>query len=468
MKTQTITTAVLFLVGILFGAYMKAQEITGEWYGNPIYMGMKLPPLVFHIEKTADGYTSTMDSPEQGVKGIRVTSTVFDGVKLSMEIASLNMTCEGELKADSIVGTVKQNGMMLTMALTKTPAKINLPSRPQEPKPPFPYRSENVTFENTSAGIALAGTLTMPQAGNNFTAVILVSGSGAQNRDEELMNHKPFLVIADYLTRKGIAVLRYDDRGTAQSTGDFKTATIADFATDAASAVAYLKTRNEINPNKIGLAGHSEGGIVAPIVATQSNDVAFIVMMAGTGLRGDKMMLLQIEAVSRVLGVPESNIAADLKIRTKLYDLIVSAKEDVSAKELTDFMNGIKDEIEAFIPEGGSADDYIEPMAAAHSSAYFNHLLRYDPAPILEKVQCPVLAINGSKDVQVIASENLTAIEAALKRGGNLNATIKEYPNLNHLFQECNTGSHTEYQFIEQTISPDVLKDLGEWVLKLK
>jgi dienelactone hydrolase len=354
--------------------------------------------------------------------------------------------------------------MSLPLTLKRTETEVKPISRPQEPQPPYPYRSEEVAFENKVAGITLAGTLTLPETGSNFTAVILITGSGPQNRDEEIMGHKPFLVIADYLTRRGIAVLRYDDRGTAQSTGNFAAGTTADFATDTESALAYLKTRKEINPKKIGLMGHSEGGIIAPLVATRSGDVGCIVMLAGTGIRGDALLLLQQEAIYRVSGMPEDKLTIAIKINAKVLDKIVNTDRDLSRQEITDFMIAMKDDIETVVPDGITAEDYIQQFAMSLSSPWMQYFLRYDPAPALEKVKCPVLAVNGDKDLQVPAKENLTAISAALKKGGNKKVTVKEYPGLNHLFQECTTGSPAEYAMIEQTFSPEVLKDLGDWI----
>ena len=456
-KTKAVA---IFLAFFLTCAYSHAQDITGQW--NGVVMNLR---IVFHIQKTDDGYKSTMDSPDQGAAGIPVTTATFDGSKLSLAIPAIGLLYEGEFKTDSIVGTFKQSALTVPMTLKRTPVEVKPIVRPQEPKQPYPYIAEDVTFENKTAGITLAGTLTMPSSDGNFTAVILITGSGAQNRDEEIRGHKPFLVIADYLTRHGIAVLRYDDRGTAQSTGNFHTATTADFATDAESAVAYLKTRNEINPRKIGLMGHSEGGIIAPMVAARSNDVGFIVMLAGTGLRGDTLLLLQEELIYRVSGTPEDKIAGLLKINAKVFDKIVNTNETVSRQEITDFMTGMKAEIESTILEEMTADGYIQQYATSLSSSWMQYFLRYDPAPALEKVKCPVLAVNGSKDLQVPPKENLTAIGKALEKGGNQKVTVKEYPDLNHLFQECSTGSPNEYAAIEQTFSPDVLKDLAEWIL---
>jgi fermentation-respiration switch protein FrsA (DUF1100 family) len=441
--------------------------ITGQWNGVLSVSGMNMR-IVFHINKTEEGYTSTTDSPDQHVTGMPVTTTTFDGSKLSLAIPNLAFQYEGEFKIDSIVGIFKQGAKSIPLTLKRTPTEVKPLVRPQEPKPPYPYRSEDLTFENKAAGVTLAGTLTMPATGSNFTAVILITGSGPQDRNEELLGHKPFLVIADYLTRRGIAVLRYDDRGTAQSTGDFRSSTTADFATDAESAIAYLKTRKEINSRKIGLMGHSEGGIIAPMIAARSSDVAFIVMLAGTGIRGDKLMLLQEEAVYRVSGMSEDKLKETIKINSKVFDKIVNTNQLVPRQEITEFMTSMKNNIEANLPEGITADNYISIFSAQVSSPWMQYILRYNPAPTLEKVKCPVLAVNGSKDLQVPPKENLEAISTALKKGGNTKVSVKEYPNLNHLFQECTTGSPAEYATIEQTFSPDVLKDLGDWILKIQ
>jgi len=466
MKTnhQPVKVLAILLAFILTGAISNAQDITGIWDGVLRVQGTNLR-IVFHIQKTEDGYKSTMDSPDQGATGLPVTTTEFDGSKVTLSASNFGLLYEGEFKTDSIVGALKQGGMTIPMTLKKTNDEVKPINRPQEPKPPFPYRSEDLTFENRDAGVTLAGTLTMPETGSNFTAVILISGSGAQDRNEELVGHKPFLVIADYLTRRGIAVLRYDDRGYAQSTGNFATATTADFATDAESAIAYLKTRKEINPNKIGLMGHSEGGIIAPMIAARSNEVGFIVMLAGSGIRGDVLLLLQEEAAYKLSGLSDEKVAKLIKINTKIFDRVVGTNELLSLQEITDFMTTLKDEINDVALEGMTADRYIQQFTASLAYPWMQYFLRYNPATALERVKCPVLAVIGSKDFQVPAKENLDAISAALKKGGNSKATVKEYPGLNHLFQECTTGSSAEYGAIEQTFSPDVLKDLGDWIL---
>ena len=460
-----ISALLILLLPVVFlnAAFSQTQDITGQWNGVLTVQGTSLR-LVFHIGKTDGGYSSAMDSPDQGATGIPVTATTFDGSKLSLTIANLGASYEGEFKTDSIEGIFKQSGLSIPVILKRISMELKTAVRPQEPKPPYPYILEDVTFVNKTAGVVLAGTLTLPPTGSNFTAVVLITGSGQQNRNEEIMGHKPFLVIADYLTRHGIAVLRYDDRGVGQSTGNFNTATTADFADDAESALTYLKTRKDINSSTIGLMGHSEGGVVAPMIAARSNDVAFVVLLAGTGIRGDALLLQQEELVYRDSGLSEARIVELLKINAKVFDRIVNTEGTISSKEIIDFMAGMKADIETALPEGTTTADYIKQFATSMATPWMQYFLRYDPAPALEKVKIPVLAVNGGRDLQVPAKKNLLAISAALKKGGHQNLTVKEYPDLNHLFQESTTGSPAEYAVIEQTFSPEVLKDITDWI----
>jgi len=340
--------------------------------------------------------------------------------------------------------------------------------RPQEPTKLFSYHSEDVRFQNRTANITLAGTLTLPTTSGNYPVVILISGQGPQNRDEEVYGHKPFLVISDYLTKKGIAVLRFDDRGTGQSSGDFISATSLDFATDVESAVAYLKSRTEINKNKIGLIGHSEGGLIAPIVAAKSQDVAFIVLLAGMGLPGDKLMLLHEELIERSMGIPEAEIQKSKTFITAMSKLLPKSNDPQIFKEgLTQYTAENFEEMPTFMkPPEMTKEEYISAQIDMFSSPWWQFIIRYDPATSLEKVNCPVLALNGVNDLQVPPKENLAAISNALINGNNENVTIKELPNLNHFFQESETGSPAEYAVIEQTFSPVALAEISNWILK--
>lgn len=457
-------TALLFLfLSASIATY--GQDITGQWNGVLKVQGMQLR-LVFNISKTDNGYSATMDSPDQSVKGIPVTTTTFENPKIKLEIVNAGIAYEGELKNDEIVGTFKQAGQEFPMNLSRKAIEKIEPKRPQEPKAPFSYYTEDVTFQNTKANISLAGTLSLPKKEGIFPVVVLITGSGPQNRNEELLGHKPFLVISDYLTKNGIAVLRYDDRGIGESKGDFKTATSADFATDVESAIAYLKTRKEINKKKIGLMGHSEGGMIAPMVAAKSKDVSFIVLLAGTGIQGDKLLLLQQELIARASGIPEAEITASNAANRKVFELVNQSTDNQKLKtDVTNLLNENLKNINADeIPNGMSKEDYIAMQVNQVASPWMEYFIKYNPAPTLEKVKCPVLAVNGGKDLQVPPKENLAAIEIALRKGGNTHVTIREFPNLNHLFQECKTGAPSEYANIEQTFSPLALDQITKWI----
>ncbi|SFT72268.1 hypothetical protein SAMN04489724_1825 [Algoriphagus locisalis] len=461
MKTLSIV-----LLSFLISTFTFSQEITGQWNGALKVQGTQLR-LVFNITKTESGYSATMDSPDQAAFGIPVTSTSFENSILKISVSNANINYEGSLGDDGIIiGVFKQAGQSFPMNLSREEIEKVGVNRPQEPTKPFPYRSEDVIFENKQAEILLAGTLTMPEQEGTYPAVVLISGSGPQNRNEELMGHKPFLVLSDYLTRNGIAVLRFDDRGTAASTGDFSSATSVDFATDVASAVQYLQARPEIDKSKIGLVGHSEGGIIAPMVAADSDDIDFIVLLAGTGIRGDKLLLAQQELIGEVSGMSPSQLAENDMISRKAFEIMVKEQSDDELQSgIKAYMTQVFRNIPAEnIPGGMSEEEFVSAQVSQLTSPWMQYFIKYDPAPALEKVSCPVLAINGEKDLQVPAQENLEAIKAALAKGGNTNVTTIEIPGLNHLFQEAETGSPSEYAEIEQTFSPEALEVVTNWI----
>lgn len=462
MKTHIIA----FIIGLLVANTLFAQNITGQWNGILKVQGTQLR-IVFNINKTEAGFSSTMDSPDQGAKGIPVTSTSFENSTLKIIASNLGVEYQGTLGNDNIIiGNFKQAGMSFSLNLSKGTTEAQKPVRPQEPKKPYPYSDEEVTFENTKAGIKLAGTLTLPAKDGNFPAVILITGSGPQNRDEELMGHKPFLVLSDFLTRNGIAVLRFDDRGTAASTGDFKTATSVDFASDVEAGVAYLQTRREIDKKKIGLLGHSEGGIIAPMVASNSKDISFIVLLAGTGIPGDQLLLLQQSLIGKASGASDEILKKARSINLEIFDRVVKAKSTDQLKvDMTSYFKKVLAEKEnAFMLQGMPEDDFIKLQVSQTTSPWMLHFIKYNPAVALAKVKCPVLAISGEKDLQVPPKENLEAIKSALLKGGNTKVTTIKFPGLNHLFQECKTGLPTEYSTIEQTFSPIALNKILKWI----
>ncbi len=435
----------------------KPSDIDGAWIGTlEVGAGIKLR-IVFHIVNTESGLVTTMDSPDQGMNGLPATKTTRDGSKLKIDVQKISGVFEGTIDADtnSIVGTWSQGSeMALVLRRLKDKSELEL-RRPQNPVKPYPYHEEDVSYQNKVQNVTLAATLTIPPGKGPFPAVVLITGSGPQDRDESLLGHKPFLVLSDYLTRHGIAVLRADDRGTGKSTGDFSTATTADFATDTEAGMAYLKTRPEVNPHKIGLVGHSEGGIIAPMIASRNSDVAFIVLMAGSGVPGDEILVAQVQAIAESSGRTHEEALKTAAKQREILALVKSEKDPaVLEKELKAKLSG----------EGLEAQAGIEIKAL--TSPWFRYFMNYDPAPALRKVTCPVLAINGEKDMQVPPKQNLPAIRKALELGGNKHFEVDELPGLNHLFQTAKTGSPAEYASIEETISPVALEKISNWILQ--
>ena len=471
MKTRLITLT------LIFTSVINAQDITGQWNGLLKIQGTQLR-VVFNISKTDSEYSSTMDSPDQGAKGIPVTLTTFENSTLKIEISNAKIVYVGILdKENNFIGDFKQAGQSFPMNLYREKIEKEKITRPQEPIKPYPYYSEKIKFENTTDKITLAGTLTLPEPPHpegtegrrdaNYPVVVLITGSGPQNRDEELLGHKPFLVLADYLTKNGIGVLRFDDRGTGESTGDFKTATSLDFASDVESAVNYLLTRKEINKKKLGLIGHSEGGIIAPIVAAKSKGINFVVLLAGTGIMGNELLLLQQELIGKASGANNEELQKAKKINKGAFDIIIkSSNSEILKTELTNYIQQtIKDIPESERPSGMSEKDFVNQQVNQLSSPWMQFFIKYDPSIILKEVKCAVLALNGSKDLQVPSTINLETIKKGLEKGGNKKVTIKELPNLNHLFQECQTGTPQEYSKIEQTFSPLALTTILNWIV---
>lgn len=455
---------ILLLIAFCNLTFVMAQDITGQWNGILKVPGAQLA-VVFNVSSNNNIFTSTMDSPDQKAFGIPTTSTSFENSTLKIALSNLRIEYDGILGKDNIItGTFKQGGQSFPLNLSREKIEKEKLIRPQEPVKPFPYYAEEVNFENKSAGISLAGTLTLPKKEGVFPVVILISGSGPQNRDEELLGHKPFLVLSDYLTKNGIAVLRFDDRGTAASKGDFKSGTSLDFSTDVEAGVQFLLSRKEIDKKKIGLVGHSEGGLIAPIVASKSKNIAFIVLLAGPGIEGDQLLLLQQELIAKAKGTSDSDIQKTKEMNQKAFQIVNKYKDPQELKtQITNYITEISKN-DPDKPENVTLEEYVNSQVAKITNPWMTYFLRYNPEPALEKVKCPVLALNGEKDLQVPPKENLEAIKKALTKGGNKNVTIKEIPNLNHLFQECKSGSPEEYSKIEQTFSPIAMNEILQWI----
>ena len=356
--------------------------------------------------------------------------------------------------------------MPFPLSLYRTEKKTQL--RPQDPKEPYPYLVKDVVFSNKKEIINLSGTLTLPKEKGKSPAVILIAGSGPNDRDETIFGHKPFWVLADYLSRNGIAVLRYDKRGVDKSGGEYFTATTQDFADDAKAALNYLKTRKDIDTLKIGLIGHSEGGIIAPMIASQKKDIRYVVLMAGLGVSGEELSLAQNQFAFNKTSLSVKEKEALYEILRKVYKSVdnwtgyVGSETERNSlkKELKVLWQNLPAEIKGEVSE----ETFIEKTTANISSPWFRHFLKVNPSDYLQKLSIPVLVINGEKDIQVEYKSNLAAIETALKKGNNKQYKIKSYSNLNHLFQESTTGDIDEYAKIEQTISPKVLSDITNWI----
>lgn len=456
----------LFFFTLLFTIFSYAQEITGQWNGALKIQGMQLR-IAFMISEGETGLSSTMDSPDQGAFGIPVTSTTFENDTLTLKVQNAGLEYIGVLDDNEIiVGKIKQGGMTFPMDLSRDLVELEANKRPQEPKEPFPYYSEEVVFSNKKDGVDLSGTLTLPSKDGKFPVVILISGSGPQDRNEEIMGHKPFLVLSDYLTQNGIAVLRYDDRGTAASTGDFSSATSADFSRDVEAGVNYLKSRKDIDKRKIGLIGHSEGGLIASMVASRNKKIAFIVLLAGPGIPGDQLLLLQQKLIGKASGISEELLLKNEEMNRKAFEIVnhASSTEQLKSDLTQSISKSLLENPSSQKPAGMSDTDFVKLQVDQIASPWMQYFIKYDPAPTLKKVKCPVLALNGSKDLQVPPNENLGAIKTALENGKNKDFSTVELPNLNHLFQECTTGAPSEYAEIEETFSPNAMEELLDWI----
>ena len=439
-----------------------SADITGKWEGE-LRIGKTALKIVFRISKDSQGnIRAFMDSPDQGAYDIPVSQIASANGEVLLDVAKIRGKYSGKLSEDTstIKGTWKQNGVSLPLKLSRNsnPEAGKKAIEFNEPKPPYPYTVENVKFKNIKEGITLAGTLTYPKSGNNFPAAVLISGSGSQNRDEEVFGHKPFLVLADYLTRNGIAVLRYDDRDFLESGGNTENATSLNYAEDAYSAFEFLRTKDFIDKGQIGLIGHSEGALIASYLASNHNDIAFIVLLAGPGVPGKQLILMQSDALLKAEGASNDYIKKIHRINEQVYNIVLKEANTEKAKEkITKILTNLK-----------LTKEQIEMQENAVLSPWYRFFLAYDPKPALEKVKCPVLALGGSLDMQVPAQINLRSIQDALEQGGNNRYTVMELKGLNHLFQHAKTGLPQEYAQLKETFSSDALKITADWIKKIK
>jgi len=478
--SQTIYMKRIGAISILFSLIMftlslSAQNtnykniLSGSWLGKISVSAVELR-LVFNIKlNEKDSLIATADSPDQGAKNIPLGRVILKNEELIIQAPLLMAEYNGTIINDTTIkGTWTQRGGNYPVDLKKLKTAFVL-NRPQEPKPPFPYLSEDVTFTNAKFNIQLAGTITMPKGEGPFPAVIMITGSGPQNRDEELLGHKPFLVISDWLTRNGIAVLRVDDRGVGKSQGSQLNSTSADFATDAEAAFIFLKTNPKINPKAIGLMGHSEGGLIAPIVASLNPKIAFIVSLAGPGVTGQQVIIRQSQDIGRLSGVNEDQIKKSIETNKKLYAVLRKEKDNTKAEvKILALYKEILEKEKASKEDSEKGVNQLKATFGASKYTWLRYFMFTDPSVYWKKVKCPVLALNGEKDLQVAAGENLPAIEKALKSSGNNSVKTIQLPGLNHLFQHCDKGLPSEYGNIEETFSPEALKIISDWILGLK
>ena len=426
----------------------------------------RLAGLRVQITVTPDGpgYQAALDSVDQGAFGIPATLLEVENGEVIIEFGDIDGSFVGVPSADgkSITGLWKQGGAELPVTLTRSDEALAY-DRPQEPVPPFPYTSEEVAFDNPDSGLLLAGTLTIPEGEGPFPAMVLISGSGPQDRNEELLGHKPFLVIADHLARNGIAALRYDDRGVGDSTGDFTGAITADFATDATAALDYLLGRAEVDPSAVGLAGHSEGGLIAPMVASGHPGAAFVVLLAGPGQRGADLLVLQSELLLRAEGAPAEYVEWQMDWVAPVIAAAASDLDDAAARAriaeiAADAAATAPEEVPAEEIEAGAFEEYLDP--------WMRFFLAHDPVPLLQRMRMPVLALNGTLDLQVPVDENLSRIAEALDAAGNPDYVAQELVGLNHLFQHADSGAVSEYARITETFAPEALDLISSWIME--
>lgn len=465
------TLLALLAAFVLYGQEPAADPLAGVWQGTVTAKPGSMQ-IFFTIEKRSDGsYMAKVDIPAQRTRDIPVTGLRWNLPDLMLDMSSYGIVYEGKMAPDgaSIAGLFKIGDDAPTLVLQRAAAVPDM-RRPQEPQKPYPYEETEVTFRNGAAAIDLSGTLTMPTGPGPFPAVVLISGSGPQDRNSAIAGHRPFLVVADYLTRRGIAVLRHDDRGCNRSGGNFRGATTADFASDAEAAWEFLARQPRIDPSRIGLCGHSEGGIAAPMAAARNPKVAFLVLMAGTGIPGERLILMQVEALARSRGAGEEAVGKEVRLNEKILGVLKTQEDAQSAEKemkrialeaLTQMSAAEKKELNE--SEEGEIADIKSTVA---DLAWNRFLISYDPAVSLRRVHCPVLALAGEKDTQVDANANLPAIAKALKEGGNHHVETAKLPGLNHLFQTAQSGHPREYGKIEETIAPAVLQRIGDWILQ--
>jgi hypothetical protein len=434
---------------------IAAAATVGTYQGE-----IKAGPFALHLILTvAASGEGKLRVPEQGNVELPIEKITTEGSHVTFQIPRIGASFQGELKGDTIAGTWSQGGRSMPLAFKRTETPLAL-RRPQEPQPPYPYVEEAVRYRGP-AGM-LAGTFTHPKEGGPFPAALLITGSGQQNRDEEIFGHKPFKLIADTLTRRGVAVLRVDDRGVGGSEGDPRNATSADFADDARAGVAFLRTRADVDPDRVGLIGHSEGGAIAPMLCANDPRLAFLVLLAGPGVDGGELIVRQAQELMQRSGMPAAQVEGNMQAQRQVIQLVRTVKDP---QALTAQVKALLQPLASAEGQGHAqlTPAEVERQAEAAATPWFRFFVNYDPAPTLARVKAPTLALGGSLDLQVPPAQNLPAIAAALRQ--NPDATTRELPGLNHLFQTARTGMPGEYAAIEETMAPAALQAIADWVV---
>jgi pimeloyl-ACP methyl ester carboxylesterase len=449
---------------LAYSAFAQSPaRFTGDWVG--ILSEANLP-LIFHIaEDSSSGLQVTLDSPLQGASGIKCTAKTTAEDSLIIEAPGASYRGRYRSAPDSLYGVWRQGPRPLSISFKRM-------LRPQTPRPPFNYKIDLVEYDNADKTVHLGATLTRPLPNKRYPVAILITGSGLQDRDETIAGHKPFAIIADYLTRQGMAVLRVDDRNMGKSTGEVKKATSADFANDVIAGINYLRTRKDIDTNRIGLIGHSEGGLIAPIVYSHWPRLDFIVMLAGQGVPGWEIILRQQTDPIRPISMPAFNAYLPLvKEKLDILNATFGAPDSITLRQIkasyTQWKSTVPDSLLNILHARNVTPEMYAYQVSFEMNPWFRYFYKTDPAAFLQQVKCPVLALNGEKDIQVFPEQNIPAIKTALNKGGNTRVTTHIFPGLNHLFQHCQTCQVSEYPALDESFAPEVLTLMGDWIKKI-
>ncbi|MET0635542.1 MAG: alpha/beta fold hydrolase [Chitinophagaceae bacterium] len=448
--------------------FSQQNQYVGDWQGK-LELGPGLR-IVFHIREAGGKLSATADSPDQGARGLKCDTVYVNNDGLHVELRSARAAFVGKLVNDSVIEGTFTQGMPVQLILTRGSGNSSS-KRPQDPISPLPYRAEELVFSSPATTLKYGATLTIPPGKGPFPAVVLITGSGQQNRDEEMMGHRPFAVLADGLTRNGIIVMRVDDRGIGGSTGDFTKSTSEDFAADVSACVDYLAKRPEVKKSAIGLIGHSEGGMIAPIVASKRKDLGFVVLLAAPGIPISQLMAEQTAAILRSSGVGDSAVKAYIPFYNQFMKTLTSGEDSLAAvtgaRQYMDNWASVTDSSvlrQLQLNSPMARLQMLNTLVSVGRNPWFRYFMAFEPGPYLSKMKMKVLALNGDRDIQVVAESNMKGIRDAFAAGGNKGTTTLILPGLNHLFQTCTKCTVPEYGELQETFSPIAMKEINEWI----